>query len=225
MKEGPGIGSSTWAYTYVMLISAIGGHAMFLQHVGKHCIGLHARLETSQVRTQKAQTPMRADMVVDSYVMRPDIVIEWALTATDVVHLPTIDGHTFVESDQTHHLPPILIPGQTVGMLTRFIDHGESQLSDKDVSSTRYLAGSQKGHPHGLSSQGGEGCLILAMFGGRVFLDITSTLFQMFCYLLYSVDVSLEEAVRMGFLPLLIHKLQLGGHIHVGIASSGKIQA
>ena len=79
------------------LISAIGGHAMLLQHVCNHCISLHARLETSQARTQKAQTPMRADMVVDSYMMRPHIVTEWAIAAADVVHLLTIDGHTFVE--------------------------------------------------------------------------------------------------------------------------------
>ena len=78
------------------LISAIGGHAMFFQHVGKHCIGLHARLETSRVRAQKAQMPMGVDMVVDSYVMRPHIVTEWAIAATNIVHLPTIDGRMFV---------------------------------------------------------------------------------------------------------------------------------
>ena len=187
---------------------------MFFQHVGKHCIGLQMRLETSWVRAQKAQMPMGADMVVDSYVMRPHIVTEWAIAATDIVHLPMIDGRTFVESDQTHHLP-----------LTRFIDQGKSQSSDQDVSSARYFAGFWKGHLHGLSSQGSEGHLILAMFCGRVFLDIASTLFQMFCNLLHSVDVSVEEAIWMGFLPLLIHKLQLGGHIHVGIAGSGKVQA
>ena len=49
---------------------------MFLQHVGKHCIGLQMRWETSRVRAQKAQTPMGVDMVVDSYVMRPHIVTE-----------------------------------------------------------------------------------------------------------------------------------------------------
>ena len=92
-----------------MLISAIGDHAMFFQHVGKHCIRLHVRLETPRVRTQKAQMPMGADMVVDSYVMRSHIVTEWTIAATDIVHLLMIDGHTFVESDQTHHLPPILI--------------------------------------------------------------------------------------------------------------------
>ena len=47
------------------LISAIGLHAMFFQHVGKHCIGLHVRLGASLVRAQKAQMPMGADMVVD----------------------------------------------------------------------------------------------------------------------------------------------------------------
>ena len=108
------------------LISAIGGHAMFFQHVGKHCISLHMRLETSRVRAQKAQTPKGVDMVVDSYVMRPHIVAEWAIAAADIVHLPMIDGHTFVESDQTHHLPPILVPGQIVGIPTRFIDHGKA---------------------------------------------------------------------------------------------------
>ena len=74
--------------------------------------------------------PMGADMVVDGYVMRPHIVAEWAITAADVVHLPAIAGRTFVESDQTHHLSPILVSGQTVRILTRFIDHGESQPSD-----------------------------------------------------------------------------------------------
>ena len=59
---------------------------MFFQHVGKHCIGLHTRLEASRVRAQKTQTPMGADMVVDSYVMRPHIVTEWAIAAADVVH-------------------------------------------------------------------------------------------------------------------------------------------
>ena len=161
---------------------------MFFQHVGKHCISLHVRLETSRVRAQKAQMPMGADMVVDGYVMRPHIVAEWAIAAADVVHLLVVDGHTFVESDQTHHLPPILLPGQTVGIPTRFIDHGKSQLSDQDVPSTRYLAGLQKRHPHGLSSQGCEGHLILAAFCGQVFLDITSTLFQVFCHLLHSVE-------------------------------------
>ena len=101
------------------LISAIGGDAMFFQHVGKHCIGLHVKLETSWVRAQKAQTPMGVDMVVDGYVMRPHIVAEWAITAADIVHLLVIDGHTFVESDQTHHLPLILLSGQTVRILTR----------------------------------------------------------------------------------------------------------
>ena len=110
--------------------------------------------------------PMGADMVVDSYVMRPHIVTEWAIAATDVVHLLTIDGHTFVKSDQTHHLPPILVSSQTVGILAGFIDHGKSQSSDQDVSSTGYLAGFWKGHPHGLSGQGSEGCLILAVFCG-----------------------------------------------------------
>ena len=127
-----------------MLISAIGDHAMFFQHVGKHCIGLHARLETSQVRAQKAQTPMGADMVVDSYVMRPHIVTEWAIAATDVVHLLMIDGRTFVESDQTHHLLLILVSGQTVGIPAGLIDHGKSQSSDQDVLSAGYLAGFQK---------------------------------------------------------------------------------
>ena len=149
-----------------MLISAIGDHAMFFQHVGKHCIGLNVRLETPQVRTQKAQMPMGADMLVDSYVMRPHIVTEWAIAAAYVVHLQTIDGRTFVESDQTHHLLPILVSGQTVGIPARFIDHGKSQLSDQDVSSAGNLAGFQKGHPHGLGSQGSEGCLILATFCG-----------------------------------------------------------
>ena len=50
-------------------------------------------------------------MVVDSYVMRSHIVTEWAIAAADVVHLPMIDGCTFVEGDQTHHLSPILISG------------------------------------------------------------------------------------------------------------------
>ena len=100
------------------LISAIGGHAMFFQHVGKHCIGLHVRLETSWVRAQKAQMPMGADMVVDSYVMRPHIVTEWPIAATDIIHLLTIDCCTLLESDQTHHLPLILIPSQTVGIPT-----------------------------------------------------------------------------------------------------------
>ena len=206
------------------LISALGVHAMFFQHVGKHCIGLHARLETSWVRAQEAQMPMGVDMVVDGYVMRPHIVAEWAITAIDIVHLPAIDGRTFVESDQTHHLPPILVSGQTVGIPTRFIDHGKSQLSDQDVLSARYPAGFRKRHLHGLSSQGCEGHLIFATLCGQVFLDITSTLFQMFCHLLHSVDVSVEEAVQVGFLPLLIHKLQLGRHIHVGITGSGKVQ-
>ena len=44
---------------------------VFSNIVGKHCIGLHARLETPLVRAQKAQMPMGADMVVDSYVMKP----------------------------------------------------------------------------------------------------------------------------------------------------------
>ena len=43
-------------------------------------------------------------MVIDSYVMRSQIVTEWAIAATDVVHLPMIDGRTFVEGDQAHHL-------------------------------------------------------------------------------------------------------------------------
>ena len=101
------------------LISAIGLHAMFFQHVGKHCISLHMRLEASWVRAQKAQMPMGADLVVDGYVVSPHIVAEWAITATDIVHLLTIDGHMFMESDQTHHLLPIFISGQTVGILTR----------------------------------------------------------------------------------------------------------
>ena len=84
------------------LISAIGGHAMFFQLVGKHCIGFHARLETSWVRAQKAQMPMGVDMVVDGYVMRPHIVAEWAIAATDIVHLLAVDGCTFVECHQTH---------------------------------------------------------------------------------------------------------------------------
>ena len=139
---------------------------MFFQHVGKHCIGLHVRLETPRVRTQKAQMPMGADMDVDSYVMRPHIVTEWAIAATDVVHLLMIDSRTFVESDQTQHLPPILVSSQTVGIPARFIDHGKSQPSDQDVSSAGNLAGFWKGHPHGLGSQGSEGHLILAAFCG-----------------------------------------------------------
>ena len=139
---------------------------MFFQHVGKHCIDLHARLETPRVRAQKAQTPMGVDMVVDSYVMRPHIVNEWAIAAADVVHLLTIDGCTFVESDQTHHLPLILISGQTVGVLAGFIHHGKSQSSDQDVLSAGYPAGFRKGHPHGSGSQGSEGCLILTAFCG-----------------------------------------------------------
>ena len=149
-----------------MLISAIGDHAIFFQHVGKHCIGLHVRLETPRVRTQKAQMPMGADMVVDSYVMRPHIVTEWAIAAADIVHLLTIDGCTFVESDQTHHLLPILVSGKTVGIPARFIDHGKSQSSNQDVSSAGNPAGFWKGHPHGLGSQGSEGHLILATFCG-----------------------------------------------------------
>ena len=128
-----------------MLISAIGDHAMFFQHVGKHCISLHVRLETPWVRTQKAQMPMGADMVVDTYVMRPHIVTEWAIAAADIVHLPTIDGHMFVESDQTHHLPPILVSGQTVGILAGFIDHGKSQSSVSTGLQLTQLTGSQVG--------------------------------------------------------------------------------
>ena len=48
-------------------------------------------------------------MVVDSYVVRSHIVTEWAIAATDIVHLPTIDGCMFVEGDQTHHLSLILV--------------------------------------------------------------------------------------------------------------------
>ena len=169
--------------------------------------------------------PMGADMVVDGYVVSPHIFAEWAITAADIVHLLTIDGHKFMESDQTHHLPPILFSSQTVRIPTRLIDHGKGQMSDQDVPSTRYLAGFWKRHPHGLSSQSCESSLILAVLCGRVFLDIASTIFQMFCHLLHSVDVSVEEAIRMGFSPLLIHELQLRGHIHVGIAGSGKVQA
>ena len=55
--------------------------------------------------------PMGADMVVDSYVMRSHIATEWAVAAADVVHLLMIDGSTFVEGDQTHHLLPILVSG------------------------------------------------------------------------------------------------------------------
>ena len=73
------------------LTSTIGLHAMFFQHVGKHCISLHARLEASWVGAQKAQMPMGTDMVVDGYVVSPHIVAEWAITATDIVHLPMID--------------------------------------------------------------------------------------------------------------------------------------
>ena len=159
---------------------------MFFQHVGKHCIGLHARLEASWVGAQKAQMPMGADMVVDGYVVSPHIVAEWAITATDIVHLPTIDGSTFMESDQTHHLTPILFSSQKVGIPTRLIDHGKGQPSDQDVPSTRNFAGFWKRHLHGLSSQGSESSLILGVLCGQVFLDIASTLFQMFCHLLHS---------------------------------------
>ena len=148
------------------LTSAIGLHTMFFQHVGKHCISLHARLEASWVGAQKAQTPMGTDMVVDGYVVSPDIVAEWAITATDVIHLLTIDGCTFMESDQTHHLTLILFSGQTVGILTRLIDDGKGQPSDQDVPSARNLAGFWKRHPHGLSGQGFESSLILGMLCG-----------------------------------------------------------
>ena len=110
--------------------------------------------------------PMGVDMVVDGCVVSPYIVAEWAITATDIVHLPTIDGRTFLESDQTHHLPPILVSGQTVRIPTRLIDHGEGQPSDQDVPSTRYPAGFGKRHLHGLSSQGCESHLIFAMLCG-----------------------------------------------------------
>ena len=97
---------------------------------------------------------MGMDMVVDGYVVSPHIVAEWAITATDIVHLPMIDGRMFMESDQTHHVTPILFSSQTVGILTRLIDHGKGQLSDQDVLSTRNLAGFWKRHLHRLSGQG-----------------------------------------------------------------------
>ena len=110
--------------------------------------------------------PMGMDMVVDGYVVSPHIVAEWAITATDIVHLPMIDGRTLMESDQTHHLMPILFSSQTVGIPIRLIDHGKGQLSDQDVPSIGNLAGFWKTHPHGLSGQGFESSLILGMFCG-----------------------------------------------------------
>ena len=180
-------------------------------------------LEASWVGAQKAQMPVGMDMVVDGYVVSPHIVAEWAITPADVVHLSMIDGHMFMESDQTHYLTLILFSGQTFGILTRIIDHGKGQLSDQDVPSTRNLAGFWEGHLHGLSGQGFESSLIFGTFYGQVFLDVTSTLFQMFCHFFYGEDVSIEETVWVGLSPLLIHELQFRRHIHVGITSPGKV--
>ena len=88
---------------------------------------------------------MGTDMVVDGYVVGPHIFAETAITATDVVHLPTIDSHMLMASDQTHHLMPIPFSGQTVGILTRLINHGKGQPGDQDVPSAGNLAGFGKG--------------------------------------------------------------------------------
>ena len=105
--------------------------------------------------------PMGTDVVIDGYVVNPHVVAEWAVTTTDIVYLPMVDSHTFMESDETHHLTSIFFPGQAVGIPTRFINHGKGQPGDQDVPSAGNLAGFWKWNPHGLSGQGFESCPIL----------------------------------------------------------------
>ena len=90
------------------------------------------------------------DVIIDSDVVSPDIVADWAVATTDVVHLLAVDSCTFMECEKAQYFTSMLITRQVTSVLASFVHHDKGQPADQNVLSTWNPARFWKRNLHGL---------------------------------------------------------------------------